>query len=203
MTLAGVILAAGRSARMGTPKALLDFRGAPFIARILEAMEALDLKTRLVVLGPDAPRIRPAIAAHDCIIVENPDVDAGPISSLRCALAAVKAVSPGGIIVWPVDLPHVRITTVERLMETWRLTSAPVVVPSFAERRGHPVIWDSRLLPELETSAAAARDGARAVLHAHEAEVASVAVDDPAVIDRVNTPEDYERLVREWNRDIY
>ena len=59
MPLAGVILAAGRSARMGTPKALLDFRGAPFIVRILEAFEALDLKTRVVVLGPDAARIRP------------------------------------------------------------------------------------------------------------------------------------------------
>ncbi|MGH7521618.1 MAG: nucleotidyltransferase family protein [Gemmatimonadales bacterium] len=203
MTLAGVILAAGQSARMGAPKALLDFRGAPFIVRILEAMETLDLKTRLVVLGPDAPRIRPAIAAHDCIITDNPDVDAGPIASLRCALSALKSVSPGGMIVWPVDLPHVRITTVERLIEAWRRSAAPIVVPSFAERRGHPVFWDSRLFAELETSAAADREGARAVVHAHDAEVASVPVDDPAVIDRVNTPEDYERLVREWNRDIY
>jgi molybdenum cofactor cytidylyltransferase len=203
MTLAGVILAAGRSARMGAPKALLDFRGAPFIVRILEAMAALDLKTRVVVLGPDAPRIRPAIAPHDCIVVENPDVDAGPIASLRCALGALKTISPGGIIVWPVDLPHVRIATVERLVEAWRHGSPAIVVPAFAERRGHPVIWDARLLPELETSVAATRDGARAVVHSHESEVTSVAVDDPAAIDQVNTPEDYERLVREWNRDIY
>src|SRR6266498_2150398 len=68
MPLAGVILAAGRSARMGTPKALLDFRGAPFVVRILEALEALDLKTRVVVVGPDAGRIRPALATHDGLI---------------------------------------------------------------------------------------------------------------------------------------
>ena len=204
MSLAGVVLAGGRSARMGAPKALLDFRGAPFVVRILEAFEALDLKTRVVVLGPDAAaRVRPAIAGHDCVIVENPDVDGGPIASLRCAIAAVRSIGPGAVLAWPVDLPHVRISTVERLIETYRRTAAAVVVPSFAERRGHPVIWNARLFGELETSEAATREGARAVLHTHEEEVVAVGVDDPAVIDQVNTPEDYERLVREWNRDIY
>src|SRR5216683_2580430 len=83
MTLAGIVLAAGRSARMGSPKALLDFRGLPFAVRILEALEALEVKTRVIVLGPDAPRIQPAIAGHDCIIVENPEPETGPIASLR------------------------------------------------------------------------------------------------------------------------
>jgi len=167
MPLAGVILAAGRSTRMGTPKALLDFRGAPFVVRILQALEALDLKTRVVVVGPDAGRIRPALATHDCLIVENPDVDGGPIASLRAALRALRSLSPAAALVWPVDLPHVRIATVQRLIETWR------------------------------------REGARAVLHAHAADIATVGVDDPAVIDDLNTPGDYERLVREVNRDAY
>ncbi len=164
MSVAGVVLAAGRSERMGAPKALLDFRGRPFVIRILEALEALDLKPRVVVLGPDAPRIRPALAAHECLIVENLDVAGGPIGSLRAALAALKPVRPAALLAWPVDLPQVRVTTIERLL---------------------------------------ARHGGRAVLSGHEAELTLVAVDDPAVIDDLNTPEDYERLVREINRDIY
>jgi len=181
----------------------LDFRGRPFVVRILEALEALDLKSRVVVLGPDAARVRPSLATHECIIVENPDVAGEAIESLRVALAALEPIRPSGILAWPVDLPHVRIATLERLLEVHRRTGAPAVVPSFAEQRGQPVIWDQALFAELATSAAATRDGAGAVLAAHQRGLATVAVDDPAVIDDLNTPEDYERLVREINRDIY
>ena len=203
MGLAGVVLAAGASERMGRPKALLDFRGQPFAVRILEALEALEVKPRVVVLGPDAPRVRPALATHDCVIVEQPNVAAGQIGSLRAALAALEPVRPSAILAWPVDLPHVRLATVERLFEAYRRSSPPAVVPSFAERRGHPVIWDRALFDELATSAAATRHGASAVLLAHETDLVAVGVDDPAVIDDLNTPQDYERLVREINRDIY
>lgn len=203
MTLAAAVLAAGPSQRMGSPKALLDFRGQPFVVRVLEALEALEAKPRVVVLGPDAARIRPVLAGHDCLIVENPDVAGGEIGSLRAALAAVQSVRPAALLAWPVDLPHVRLATLERLFEAYRRGGAHAVLPTFAERRGQPVIWGHALFDELGTSGAATRDGAHAVLDAHEAHIVSVAVDDPAVIDDLNTPEDYERLVRELNRDIY
>ena len=207
MSLAGVVLAGGRSSRMGSPKALLDFRGQPFVVRILEALEALEVKVRIVVLGPDGPQIRPALAGHECLIVDNDDVEGGPIASLRAALRVLHAVQPSAVLAWPVDLPHVRVTTIDRLLETHRRAGgkggALAVVPTFAERRGHPVLWGAALFHELLTSDAATRHGARAVLRAHGAEVTTVAVDDPAVIDDLNTPEDYERLVREMNRDIY
>ena len=198
-----MVLAAGASERMGRPKALLDFRGRPFAVRILEALEALDVKSRVVVLGPDAARVRPSLATHECVIVENADLAGEAIGSLRAALAALEPIRPSAVVAWPVDLPHVRVATIERLLETHRRTGAPAVVPSFAEQRGQPVIWDQALFPELATSAAATKHGAGAVLVAHERDLVTVVVDDPAVIDDLNTPEDYERLVRELNRDIY
>jgi molybdenum cofactor cytidylyltransferase len=203
MGLAAVVLAAGRSERMGSPKALLDFRGQPFVVRILEALEALDVKWRVVVLGRDAARVRGALAPHDCLVVEQPEPALGPIGSLRAALATLEPVRPAGLLTWPVDRPHVRVATAERLVETHRRTGAPAVVPAFAQRRGQPVIWDQALFGELATSPAATLHGPPAVLLAHAPELAVVAVDDPAVIDDLNTPADYERLVRELNRDIY
>ena len=205
MSLAGIVLAAGRSARMGSPKALLDFRGEPFVVRILEALEALELKARVVVVGPgpEAAEIRTAISRHECLVVENRDVEGGPIASLRAGLAALHALAPTGVLAWPVDLPHVRVDTVDRLIEVFRRATPFAVVPRFGARRGHPIIWSSAAFPELTTSDDATREGARAVLHAHEAEIREVPVDDPAVIDDLNTREDYERLVREINRDAY
>ena len=188
---------------MGSPKALLDFLGLPFAVRILQALEALEVKTRVVVLGPDAPRIQPLLADHDFMLVENPEPETGPIASLRVALTALQPLQPSAVLAWPVDLPHVRVSTVERVIEAHRRNKAQIVLPTFAERRGHPVIWGSGLFGELLESGEATQEGARAVLHTHEREVLGVPVDDPAVVDQVNTPEDYERLVREWNRDIY
>ena len=110
---------------------------------------------------------------------------------------------PTALLVWPVDIPHVRIATLERLIETHERTGAPVVVPVFGSRRGHPVIWDASLFPELATSVAAAREGARTVLRDHEDRAVLVTVDDTAVIDDIDTPQEYERLIREINRDAF
>jgi CTP:molybdopterin cytidylyltransferase MocA len=188
---------------MGSPKALLDFRGSPFVVRIHEVLEVLEVRPRVVVVGPAAAAIRSALAGHDCLVVENRDVAGGPIASLRVALQALRPLLPAGVLAWPVDLPHVRLTTVARLLDTHRRGGAPVVVPAFADRRGHPVLWDASLFDELLTSPAATRSGARAVLRSHAAAARVVPVDDPAVVDSLDTPEDYQRLVRAVNRDIY
>src|SRR3989442_9092345 len=136
MSLAGVVLAAGRSGRMGTPKPLLDFRGRPFIIRILEALEALDLKLRFVVLGPDAPRVRPILATHDCVIVENPEVETGPIGSLRAAPPAPRPPRPAPAPAAPVDPPPARPAAVERVARAYRPPGRPAPDPRFCRARG-------------------------------------------------------------------
>lgn len=203
MSVAAAILAAGRSDRMGKPKALLDFRGRPFVTAILEALEALDLKHRVVVLGRDGGRVLPYLAQHPCMVAENSDADSGPIGSIRAAIQALKAARPKGLLVWPVDHPRVRLATAEKLIETFERTGAPIVAPLFANRRGHPVIWSETLFAELVSSPQATVAGARAVLHAHEDQVATVAVDDPGVLEDIDTPSDYERMIREINRDAF
>jgi molybdenum cofactor cytidylyltransferase len=206
MTIAGVVLAAGRSTRMGAPKALLDYRGQPFVASIVQVLQALELHPRVVVVGDDGPRIRAALAPHDVMLVENTweAPDPGPISSIRAALAALEHARPQGVLVWPVDYPHVRTATIEALIDGFRTHRPAVALPVFQERRGHPVLWSDRAIPALLEDPKAGKEGARAVLHAlPRRDVREVMVSDPAVLEGINTPEDYERLIRDINRDAY
>src|SRR5947207_14116623 len=101
MGLAGVVLAAGASERMGRPKPLLDFRARPFAVRILGALEALDVKSRVVVLGPDAAGGRPALATHEYLLVEHPDLAVQALGSLRAARAALEPLRPAGAVACP------------------------------------------------------------------------------------------------------
>jgi molybdenum cofactor cytidylyltransferase len=160
-------------------------------------MTALELRPRVVVLGPAAERERRVLREFDCLIVENRDVEGGPIASLRVALGALAPAALSGIVVWPVDLPHVRLTTVEQLIAAHRRTQALITVPRCDGRRGHPVIWAAAAIPELLSSPAAQRDGARVLVHAHAGEVLDVDVDDHAVVRSLNTPRDYQELIRE------
>src|SRR3989442_4187992 len=152
MGLAGVVLGAGASERMGRPKEVLDFGGRPCAVRILEALEALDVKSRVVVLGPDAARVRPSLATHECVIVENADLAGEAIGSLRAALAALEPIRPSAVVAWPVGLPHVRVATLERRPEKHPRTGAPAVVPSLAKRRGGPGGWYEAPFPGPATS---------------------------------------------------
>src|SRR2546429_6140004 len=99
------------------------------------------------VRGPDAGRVPPPHAPHDSVTDENPDLTSHAIGSLRAALAALEPIRPSGIVAWPVDLPHVRLTTLERLLEAHRRARAPPLVPSLAEQRGQPGIWDQAGFP--------------------------------------------------------
>src|SRR6266851_5676210 len=133
MGVAGVILAAEHAARLDRPKALLDFRGQPFVVQILQALEALEVKLRVVVLGPDAARSRPALAPYDCLIVET-TLAGGSIEALRAALTLLRPLQPPGVLAWPVGC---RTCGWTRLSGCSRCTAAPVRPPwCRASRRG-------------------------------------------------------------------
>lgn len=198
----GVILAAGRSSRMGRPKALLPCGagGASFLST-LAATLADGGVTDLVVVG------RPADAALEAEVLRlrdsgrqdlrvrfagNPSADTGQLSSVLTGLRFADHPGVRGLLVVPVDMPLVTSATVARLLDAFQATGAPIVRPVYRGDNGHPVIFSRALFRELR--AADPTVGARAVVRAHAVDIASIAVDDPGVISDVDTPEDYARL---------
>lgn len=196
--LAAIILAAGDSRRMGTPKALLsDPDGRPFVARLVRSFSAAGIDEVVVVTGAmhdaivdalasDAPPARP-------LCVRNPDPSRGQLSSLWAGLESATRSDLEGVLVTPVDIPMVRTTTIRQVIEAWGRTHAPIVRPAVGERHGHPVLFDRVTFEALRT--APLSEGARVVVRANADRVVNVEVDDEGCLVDIDTPEDYKAVM--------
>jgi molybdenum cofactor cytidylyltransferase len=196
--VAAIILAAGASERMGYPKALLPYRGNSFLSGILDATFAAGVETRVVVLGYYADKIQVALDLSGVIVVRSENLDAGPIGSIRAGIRALDPHPVDGALIWPVDRPHVPVAVITDLLDAFRKTHQAIIVPTFRGRRGHPVIFARSVFDEL--LAAPDQRGARAVVRQSRTRVAEVPVTDSAVLEDLNTPDDYRRLLRREDR---
>lgn len=192
MKPAGIILAAGRSSRMGRPKALLPLRGQTFLAAVsnafLEAFEPV-----VVVLGHDADEIETKAGLDERVqVVRNPDYDRGMLSSLQCGIAALPREIKAAAFTL-VDHPAVQAATLRALADHFRNCGAEVVLPRYQAERGHPVIIKRSILDEL--AALPADASPKAVLRARRTEASFLDVEDPGVVADIDTPQDYQRLL--------
>jgi len=191
MLPAAVILAAGRSRRMGSPKPLLQLDGATLLDRIRRVCTEAGLSTVRVVLGPDAPAIIAGTGIDPREVVVNPTPDqGGQLASLQLAIHALAPFKPAAALVWPVDHPSVLPATVAAVIGAWREQRAPVVRPVVGERGGHPTLFDAALFGELLL--ADPSQGARAVVRAHRGDEIRIPCDDPGAVKDLDTPADYE-----------
>jgi len=183
--ISAVVLAAGRSSRMGRPKATLPYRGSTFLGAILETLREAEVDSPRVVFGPDSGEV----ALEDGTVVVNPDPDRGMLSSVRCGVEAL-AEGAEAFLLWPVDHPAVRPDTVRAILDAYR--PGAIVRPRYRGAHGHPVLFASSLIPEL--LAADPTIGARAVVRAVPERIVDVDVDDGGVVADIDTPGDYEIL---------
>lgn len=186
MSVSGIILAAGESRRMGSPKALLLYRGQTFLDTLV-GLFARRCSPVVVVLGAGAEEIQ-SRAARSATFVVNPDYARGMTTSLQCGLRAVPA-DAEGVLFTLVDHPAVSASTVDALLVPPR----PLVrVPRYGDDRGHPVWFSRELIPEF----LAIPDGGAAneVVHRHRPETQFLDLPDPGVVADIDDPDAYRRL---------
>jgi molybdenum cofactor cytidylyltransferase len=194
-----IILAAGYSSRMGSPKALLpDGHGRLFVTRVIASVIEAGLSDIVVVAGDHHREIQQAVASEGFAakpaIVENPNPARGQLSSLWVGMDEVCRPDTEAIVVTLVDIPMVAPATIAHVVEAWRRTRAPIVRPALGVRRGHPVIFDRTVFDELRQTPLDA--GAREVVRAHFSEIVNVPVTDQGCIMDVDTPADYQAIVK-------
>lgn len=188
--LAAVILSGGASRRMGSPKALLPYQGRPFLEHLLDVAKHSSIGVRRVVLGPDADVISAQVSLAPDEIVINPEWERGQLSSIQ---AAIRSLPPGtaGLLLCPVDHPLVSASLVGDLIESFEKSHAAIALPLFEGRRGHPVIFSSRLYEELLN--APEDKGARAVVWAHANEICEVSTTEEGCVLNLNDPEAFQK----------
>jgi CTP:molybdopterin cytidylyltransferase MocA len=188
VSYAGVILAAGESSRMGSPKALLEFRGETFLDRLVHCLET-ECSPTIVVLGHEPEVIRAGVRSPGkAQFVLNPQYQLGQFSSLQCGLHAVPE-DADGVIFTPVDHPNIEPTTVAKLIDS----GAPIAIPQYLGRHGHPVLFGWSLVREFLDLPPDSQ--ARTVIHRHAGEVRYIDVADAGILDDIDDPEAYRRLL--------
>ena len=183
--LAAVILSGGASRRMGSPKALVSYQGRPFLEHLLSVTKHPAIGVRRVVLGADADAISNGIALAPGEIVINSDWEKGQLSSIHAALRSLPP-DTDGLLLCPVDHPLVSASLVSSLIDAFLKSRAPVVLPVYFGRRGHPVIFSSAVYEELLN--APLDQGARSVVWAHKGEVHEVATTEEGCVLNLNDP---------------
>lgn len=185
-----ILLAAGKSSRMGTLKQLLRLDGRPLIDIALDTLRASAVDEIVVVLGFAADAIEREARLDGARIVHNASYDEGMGTSLRSGIAAASPRAEAALIVLA-DQPFVEAATIDRLIAQYREHRPQIAVPVYNGFRGNPVLLDRSVFPELLQLSGDI--GCRAIFGSHAQNILKVPVDDVGMLLDVDTMEDFER----------
>jgi len=188
---AAIVLAAGKSERLGRPKAMLLLRGKTFLDNILEAILRSSINPTVVVVGHHRDEIASRVPLP-AKVAFNPDYEKGMVTSFQTGIRALPA-DVSGALLFLVDHPVIEPGTIEAL--TTKAAPDRIVVPIFNGRRGHPVLFGSHILQEI--LALGSDQGANIVVRKDPGRVIEAPVKSAGILVDVDTPEDFQKLQNE------
>jgi molybdenum cofactor cytidylyltransferase len=195
--ITAVVLAAGKSERMGRPKMLLPFGRKTLIETVLAGVLRSRVDDVVVVLGAHRETIEPVVSKFALRTVFNSDFGAGMLSSILRGLREVPAAAQAFLVVLG-DQPFPPATVIDRLIAAHERTGKGIVLPVHRGRRGHPVLIDMRFRDEV--TALDPSVGLRQLLRDHPDDVLEVSVRTPAVLAGIDRPEDYRKALASKRR---
>ncbi len=192
MKVWAVVLAAGEGRRMGGDKLTLPYRISTIIRTVVETVSRAPVDGVVVVLGHHANEIRYTLSSVNVQFIGNPTPDEGMLSSVQCGLNALPADADTALIVLG-DQPQLRNDTVATLMDAAEMSNKAMFIPTFDGNRGHPMLLRLRIKEDILSLPAGV--GLNAWREGHEEDVELVPVDAPAILEDIDTPDDYRRAL--------
>jgi molybdenum cofactor cytidylyltransferase len=186
--VAAILLAAGKSRRMGSCKQLLSLGGKTVIGRCLDTLLAGGVSDIVVVVAEAGNPVATAVQDYPLRIVVNPQEEGDMASSVRAGRAALRT-EVSGVIVALCDYPLVSPTTISSLLTAHQESPDHIIIPCHEERRGHPLLFPRAVLDELADHLIL-----RDLVRREPARILHHPVLDPGVLLDMDTPEDYRRI---------
>lgn len=194
--IGAVVLAAGKSVRMGQPKMAMPWGDTTVIGQVVATLASAGLGEVVVVTGGGRDDVERAL---DCLprdwpvrIIFNPDFVAGEmLSSIQTGVAELGNSCEAALIALG-DQPQIEADVVVTILDTYYQSGASLVIPSFGMRRGHPMLIARSLWAEL--LALRSPQTLRELIQANQGEIVYVNVDTPSILQDLDTPEDYHRF---------
>ncbi|HXV22974.1 MAG TPA: molybdopterin-binding/glycosyltransferase family 2 protein [Alphaproteobacteria bacterium] len=185
--VAAIVLAAGRSSRMGHNKLMARVDGAPLLLRTVDAALASRARPIVVVTGHESERVRAALGDRPVRLVHNPDYEKGLSTSLRCGLAALPPESEAAIVCLG-DMPRIRAGLLDKFIQAFNpVEGRAICVPVWQGKRGNPVLWSRQLFAEMANLTG--DTGAKHLLAEHPELVVEIPAEDDGILADVDTPE--------------
>ena len=197
MRVAGVVLAAGESRRMGRLKALLPFGPGTVIEQVLQPLLQIELAEVVVVLGHRAPDIAAVIQSLPIRLLYNPQYQQGMTTSVQVALRAITPI-PDAYLVALVDQPHIGPEPARQVLAAFARTHKGIVIPAYRDKRGHPIVLASRYRQDVLDLGE--QQGLHLVTRGHPDDTIEVPVDDDAILRDMDYPAEYEAELQRWQQ---
>ena len=194
MTIAAIVLAAGRGTRFGRePKMLAEFEGKPLVVRVAEAALETEAEPVIVVVGHEREAVSAALAGLRVTIVDNPDYAAGLSTSLKAGFAALPQEAEAAAVLLG-DMPQIGTALLDWLIKAWRSSNSPAaLVPTFEGRRGNPAVLSKDLAPAI--ARLSGDTGAGRLLRSLQ-DVVEIDMGDPAVTRDADTPQELAEIAQ-------
>ncbi len=194
-----IVPAAGKSTRMGQPKLLLPLGDRRVIEHVLDALGESQVARVVVVLQPGSDELRSVVSKYAKVEVASlpaptPDMRASIVFGLDYAERQCGPEPLHAFFIALADLPTLSTSVIDQLAEQFLRTSRSIIVPTFSGKRGHPALFDWKLVPQVR--ALPPDRGVNHLIAQLASEVDEYPIGDAGVLEDLDTPQDYDRIRR-------